>query len=223
MLMDLQTQDLFSIGFIALLEIILSVDNAIVLALIARHLPEKDQKRALTYGLIGAFVFRLIALFFVTELIQFKWVKFVGGFYLLYVGLKHFIRKDGEKDGVSTVAKSFWKTVITIEMMDIAFAVDSILAAAALTTKLPIIFAGGMMGVIMMRFAASLFLVILKSFPNFENAAYLLILLIGSKLVIDGFHPPWAQFEHPSHPSFIIFWVIMLLAFSTGFIRKRSK
>jgi YkoY family integral membrane protein len=221
-LSSLSAQDFLTVGFIAILEVILSVDNAIVLALIARHLPEKEQKKALTYGLIGAFAFRFIALFFVTALIQMKWVKFVGGGYLLFIALKQLIRGDSNKLTVSTSTSGFWKTVFIIEMMDIAFAVDSILAAAALSSKLWIIFFGGMIGVLAMRFAASLFLMILKKFPNFQKSAYILVFLIGSKLTIDGFGPSWAHFESPSHPSFIVFWSLMLISFLSGFLPKKK-
>lgn len=218
-------QHLLSIGFIAVLEVILSIDNAIVLALVARHLPPEQQKKALTYGLIGAIVFRLVALFFITSLIRFRWVKFAGGAYLLFVALKALLKKgaDQSKETAPKENRSFIQTVLVIELMDIAFAVDSILAAAAIAKQVSIVFIGGMIGVIMMRFAASVFLTVLKKFPRFETAAYVLVLLIGAKLLIEGFHPDWAHFESPSHWSFQVFWGLMILSFLSGFIRKESK
>lgn len=218
-------QLVLSIGFIAILEVILSIDNAIVLALVARHLPEEQQKKALTYGLIGAVAFRLLALFFITSLIRFRWVKFAGGAYLLFVGLKALMKKREDHSAPRSAEKprSFIQTVLVIEMMDIAFAVDSILAAAAIAKQIMIVFVGGMIGVIMMRFAASVFLTVLKRFPRFETAAYVLIVLIGTKLTIEGFHPSWARFESPSHWSFQVFWGAMILSFLSGFIQKQSK
>lgn len=218
-------QSVLSIAFIAVLEVVLSIDNAIVLALIARHLPEQQQKKALTFGLIGAVFFRFAALFFITSLIRFRWVKFVGGGYLLFVALKELVfnRSKEEEANHPSQKRSFIKTVFVIELMDIAFAVDSILAAAAIAKQLVIVFVGGMIGVVMMRFAASVFLTVLKRFPRFETAAYLLILMIGTKLIIEGFHPAWAHFESPDHWSFQVFWGLMIVAFLSGFIRKQSK
>lgn len=212
-------QDFALIGFLAFLEGILSIDNALVLAMMARHLPKEQQRKALTYGLIGAVVFRLIALAFVTQLMGLNWVKFAGGGYLLLVALKHFWEKrahDAERK--ATRKAGFWKTVLLIEIMDIAFAVDSILAAVALSQKLWVVFLGGMMGVILMRFAASHFLKLLERFPRFEMTAYLLVGSIGGKLILDGLHLPGVDFHSSHSPATWIFWGIMLLWVVLGFM-----
>lgn len=214
-------QDFFLIGFLAFLEGILSIDNALVLALMAKHLPKELQRKALTYGLAGSVVFRLASLGIVTQLMKWNWVKFAGGGYLLLISLNHLIRGHGEEEsGRKEKKHSFWRTVFLIELMDIAFAVDSILAAVALTRKFWIVFTGGMMGVILMRFAASVFLRLLHRFPNFETTAYLLIFVIGGKLVIDGFHLPGVDFHSASSPAFWAFWSTMLLCLLYGFRRK---
>lgn len=216
------TQDLFLIGFLAFLEGILSIDNALVLALMARHLPKEQQRKALTYGLAGSVVFRLASLTIVSHLMRWTWVKFVGGGYLLIVGGSHLIKRANGDDLSKAPSKKrgFWATVALIELMDIAFAVDSILAAVALTNKFWIVFTGGMMGVLLMRFAASGFLALLHRFPNFETTAYLLVTVIGAKLVVDGFHFPGVDFHSASSPAFWIFWGMMLLSLLFGFRRK---
>src|SRR5262245_45575622 len=144
--------DLFLVVFLAFLEGILSIDNAIVLAMMAKPLPPEQQRKALTYGLVGAVFFRLAVLAIATRLIHWPWAKILGGAYLLFIGIKHFITGEGPEDEAAAVKRpkgkvNFWKTVVMIELMDIAFAVDSILAAVALTDKLWIIFTGGMLGV----------------------------------------------------------------------------
>lgn len=220
---DIGAQDLVLIGFLAFLEGILSIDNALVLALMARHLPKHQQRRALTYGLVGSVVFRLISLGMISQLMRWNWVKFVGGGYLIFVAVTHLLKKGPEQKHElheGKKKKSFWITVLQIEIMDIAFAVDSILAAVALSNKFWVVFAGGMMGVILMRFAASGFLTLLAKFPGFETTAYLLVLIIGGKLTIEGFRFPWIDFHSASHPSFWMFWGSMLLALLSGFRRK---
>lgn len=206
------SQDFFVIGFLVFLEGVLSIDNALVLAMLARDLPREQQKRALTYGLIGAVVFRLIALTFVTYLMNWNWVKFVGGGYLIFIACRHFLKRGpGEEEGPPKTygAANFWKVVLVIELTDIAFAVDSILAAIALSSKFWVVFTGGIIGVALMRFAATKFIVLLERFPRFENTAYLLVLTIGIKVVIEGFHPPSVDFHSPSNPYFWGFWAIM--------------
>jgi YkoY family integral membrane protein len=212
------------IVFLAFLEGILSIDNALVLALMARHLPEKKQRKALTYGLIGSVIFRLAALSIVTKLMQWVWVKYLGGGYLVIIALHHLLR-DSEKnpEKLPKFARGFWSTVVLIELMDIAFAVDSILAAVALSNKLWIVFLGGMMGVVLMRFSAVLFIKALNVFPHFETTAYLLVLLIGVKLLIEGFHPPGVNFHDTSNPAFWALWVSFVLCILYGFKPKSKK
>jgi len=217
-MIDFHIQDLMVIGFLVFLEGVLSIDNALVLALLAKPLPPEQQKKALTYGLIGAVVFRFIAIGLAAFLMKWVWVKFVGGGYLIWVALAHFFSKSkpetSKKEMKST---SFWKTVLVIELTDIAFAVDSILAAVALTNKFWIIFAGGVIGLVLMRFAAGYFIRLLDRFPKFETSAYLLVFLIGLKLVVDGFHLPGLDFHSTSSPAFWTFWILMLSVILFGF------
>ena len=224
-------QDFFVIGFLAFLEGILSIDNALVLALMASHLPRDQQRKALTFGLVGSVVFRLAALSIATQLIQWHWVKWLGGGYLLFIAIRHFYaewkQSRSSDEEVATQKKqkahSFWKTVFLIELMDIAFAVDSILAAVALTQKLWIVFVGGMLGVILMRFAASVFLKVLDRFPGFETTAYVLILIIGAKVTLEGFDLPQLDFHSARSPAFWIFWSLMMLGILSGFRKPKSR
>ena len=134
----------------------------------------------------------------------------------------------------------FWPTVAVIELTDIAFAVDSILAAIALVgsppkghpsdalhPKLWVVITGGLLGVILMRFAAVIFIRLLERFPRFETSAYLLVLVIGGKLLADwGFNTPddshRLDFHNWQHPAFWVFWILMVLCFATGFVPKRK-
>ncbi len=277
--------DLAIIGLLIVLEGVLSIDNALVLGLLAKRLPKHQQKKALTYGLVGAFVFRLIAIALAAYLLHWWWVKLLGGGYLVFVAVKHFFFESNTEDHM-TVGESgpmlvdragkplegqdetdeiharvpydmarkqssaqptgpkfahFWWTVLTIELTDIAFAIDSILAAIAMipaTTELPnpklwVVVTGGMMGVILMRFAAVLFIRLLEKFPRFEISAYLLVMLIGLKLLADwqfnkppadlvpgqSFHGP-LNFHDITTPAFWVFWGLMVLCFAIGFIPK---
>ncbi|RZA01134.1 MAG: hypothetical protein EOP11_17635, partial [Proteobacteria bacterium] len=148
--------DLFAIGFLVFLEGILSIDNALVLALIVSALPKHLQKRALTYGILGAVFFRVIAISLASYLMQWTWVKFVGGGYLLYLSLHYWWTNRKEKTAeqealAKSKARGFWMTVVIVELTDIAFAVDSILTAVALSKKTWVVMTGGFIGLLMMR------------------------------------------------------------------------
>lgn len=223
-MIDITSHDLFLILLLIFLEGILSVDNALVLAILAKHLPKEQQKKALTYGLVGAFVFRFIALLLVTYLVQWRWVKFVGGGYLLFISIQNlFFSKKDDDGNAKPSTMSFWKTVVVIELTDIAFAVDSILAAVALTPKLWIIFTGGILGIVLMRFAASAFIKMIEKFPQLEKTAYLLVFVIGAKVIIEGMRFEGIDFHSPSAPAFWIFWSIMAACIGYGFLPDKKK
>ena len=196
------TTDFIAIGTLAILEGILSVDNSLVLAILVRTLPKNQQRKALTYGIAGAFLFRLIALIFAAYLIKFLFFKIVGGLYLVYLAMKHmffFFREDAYQTRPG-VAKSFWGTVIVVELTDIAFSIDSITTAVAMSNKLVVVWLGGIMGIIFLRFAASFFIRLLEKLPRLEDLAYQLIFFIGTKLLLEGFH---IEIAHE------IFWLMM--------------
>lgn len=221
--MEIHSHDFFLIGLLVFLEGILSVDNALVLALLAKHLPKDEQKRALTYGLVGAFVFRFIALAMVGYLVRWTWVKYVGGAYLIYIAIRHLFFGDSPAElEKKSKGMSFWKTVLVIELTDVAFAVDSILAGIALTPKIWIVFTGGVLGIILMRIAATAFIQLIEKFSRLEKTAYILVLIIGVKIILEAMRLPGIDFHSPSAPSFWIFWSLMAGAIAYGFIRKKK-
>ena len=188
--------------YLVLLEGLLSGDNALVLALMVRHLPKEQRTRALRYGMWGAFGFRFLAVIFANYLLQFWWLKVVGGLYLLWLAGRHLLSRESEDaPGVKPrFGNGFWATVFSVELTDVAFSIDSILAAVAMARGLPanlqadqrvvigIIWTGGILGIIMMRLVAGYFLTLLDRFKGLARGAYYLVAWIGLKLVGSGFH-----------------------------------
>lgn len=302
-------KDLFVILLLVLLEGLLSIDNALVLGLLASRVPKPLQGRALTYGLVGAFVFRFIAVATAQYLLEWHIVKLIGGGYLIYIAVKHLFFESQESvdekiaidsagkiglhradtgepltteqekieiqervpvpipesvlhasdnkqanpvspnphvpvpdvpEGAIRAGKSFWMTVVVIELTDIAFAVDSILAAIGLVgpppaghpqnafhPKLWVVVTGGLLGIVLMRVAATMFIRLLDRFPRFELSAYLLIIVIGLKLLIDWvfnstLNPHAVDFHSYRKPEFWIFWLSMMAAFGVGFLPARN-
>lgn len=187
---------------LAILEGILSVDNSLVLAILVRTLPKEQQKKALMYGMAGAFFFRVLALIFAAHLMRFVAFKIIGGGYLVYLAMKHmfFFYKEDAHQARPQVAASFWKTVFIVELTDIAFSIDSITTAVAMSDKLIIIWLAGIMGIIFLRFAAGVFIRLLEKLPKLEDLAYQLIFFVGTKLLLEGFH---IEISHS------VFWMMM--------------
>jgi YkoY family integral membrane protein len=206
---SLQAVDALTVVTLAALESILSVDNSLVLAILVRSLPKEQQKKALTYGILGAFVFRLLAILFAAYLMRFTAFKLVGGAYLIYLAMQHmfFFYKEDAHQLRARSGAGFWRTVAAVELTDIAFAIDSITAAVAMTDKLLIIWMGGILGIVFLRFLAGYLVRLLEKLPKLEDLAYQLIFFIGTKLFLDGFH---VKIEHA------VFWLMMAVIIIMG-------
>ena len=158
----IETGDLLTIGALVILEGLLSADNALVMAIMVLGLPRELHQKALRYGLIGGFAFRILATMLAVYLIHVAWVKLLGGGYLLYLTYVHFRGGEGGDRSEPPRARPgfglnpFWATVVRVEMINLAFSIDSILAAVALSTKTWVVVTGGILGIVAMRIAAAL-------------------------------------------------------------------
>ena len=216
-----EASDLLTVGLLVLLEGLLSADNAMVLAVLVLGLPKHQQRKALRYGIIGAFVFRAIATLLAVYLIQLGWVKLVGAAYLLYLTVHHFSQHGGA-EGRRTPPKAtpllgmsaFWATVVKVELTDIVFAVDSILVAVAMSNKTWVILTGGILGIITMRLIIGQLLAIVERYPALVDGAFIIIGWVGLKLLIEYAHSAgFIHFEVPKELSLGLIVVIFTLAF----------
>lgn len=230
------------------LEGLLAADNAVVMAVMVKHLPLDQQKKALFYGLLGAFIFRFTALFLITILVNYWQIQALGAAYLLFIAIKNIYEKKFKKeeeviDEHLQKGKGFWATVLKVELADIAFAVDSMLAAVAIAVTLPevgnfhigginggqfaVMFFGGIIGMILMRFAAQAFVKLLNKYPGLETAAFLIVGWVGVKLVVltlshqnVGILPH--EFPH-SAPWEITFWAVLVALAVGGWLSSVAK
>ncbi len=234
------------------LEGLLAADNALVIAVMVKHLPEAQRKKALFYGLAGAFAFRTGSLFVISFLVDVWQLQAIGALYLMFIAGNHLVRKyvlhrEDKHEEIETTQKNgsgFWTTVLKVELADIAFAVDSILAAVALAVTLPatdfphiggldgaqfgVVLTGGLIGVVIMRFAAMWFVKLLKQKPGLETAAFLIVGWVGVKLVVFTLaHPEIAVLdEHfPKLPAWkLTFWVVLVgIALGGWFLSKEDE
>jgi YkoY family integral membrane protein len=193
--LDVQAADLVTIALLVVLEGLLSADNAMVLAVLVLGLPLHQRKKALRYGILGAFFFRILATVLAAYVIQVTWVKLVGAAYLLYLPYEHF--KPGHEADARRAIKparaflglsAFWSTVVRVELTDIVFAIDSILVAVAMSDKIWVIVTGGVFGIIAMRLVIGQLLVIIQKYPALVDGAFVIIAWVGIKLLIEFMH-----------------------------------
>ena len=225
--MFFQAEDLVTIGLLVILEGLLSADNALVLAVMILGLRRQDQKKALRYGLVGAFAFRITATLLATHLIRIGWVKLLGGLYLLYLSYKHFFASGSAEErsrpkparpwlGLSPL----WGTVVKVELVNIAFSVDSILVAVAMSRKTWVVLAGGLLGIVAMRLVIGRLLSIVRQYPTLVDAAFIIIAWVGIKLLIEYLHSIGAI--HLEVNKWLSFGIIALI-FGVAYLIARRK
>ncbi len=213
--------DLFVILMLVVLEGLLSLDNALVLAVQVKHLPKHQQGRALTWGMYGAVAFRILALVFVSYLMQIAWLKACGAAYLLVLAWRGLsATKSNSYDAKPGLAGfGFWQTVVLVEFTDIVFSIDSIMTAVGMSTKHAVVFIGGFLGIVMMRFAATIFVRLMNLFPRLERTAYWLVAVVGGKLMLELFK---VDFHSYTKPGFWLQWTCFGLALGYG-LTERNK
>jgi len=176
----------------------LSVDNALVMGTMVMDLPKNQRGRALRYGIFGAYFFRGLALLLAAWLIQVVWLKALGGLYLLYLAVDFFRTKSTPETSDDTLSKqnnwfykntvgrigNFWSTVILVNIMDLAFSIDNVFAAVAYTDNIYLICLGVFIGILAIRFVAQGVIKLLEKFTFLNAAAFLIIALLGLKLIL---------------------------------------
>ncbi len=200
---DVQAADFLTVGLLVGIEGLLSADNALVMAVMVMGLPDAAHKKVLSYGLVGAFVFRIVATLLALYLIKLALPKLLGGLYLLYLTYSHFSQAGGsEARRTPPKAKpafglsAFWATVVRIELVNLAFSIDSILVAVGMSRKTWVVLTGGVLGILAMRVVVGQLLRLIKSYPALVDGAFVIIAWVALKLIADyGQSMGWIDWE----------------------------
>jgi len=218
--LDIAPSDLVTVGLLVALEGLLSADNAMVLAVLVLGLPKREQRKALRYGIVGAFAFRIAAILLAVWLKDIQFVMLLGAAYLLWLPYQHFVgHADAEERRKPRAPTSwlgmtpFWSTVVKVELTDIVFAIDSILVAVALSDKTWVIITGGILGVIAMRLVIGQLLVLVNRYPALVDGAFVIIAWVGIKLILEYLHSAgYVHWEIPKEISLGLVVVIFIIS-----------
>jgi tellurite resistance protein TerC len=192
------------------LEGVLSIDNAAVLGVMVAHLPDDQPIRwpgflrpvgqalegvlgnqrlaALRVGLLGAYLGRAVMLLLANFVVHNHLLKILGAAYLIRLAFDNLGQAEpGEAEAHihPTALLTFWGVVLTVELTDLAFSLDNVVAAVALSDQLWIVMLGVAIGIVLMRFAAGLFSYAVQREPVLQTAAYVLVLNIGAELLLE--------------------------------------
>ncbi|MEM1369249.1 MAG: DUF475 domain-containing protein [Cyanobacteria bacterium P01_H01_bin.15] len=190
---DLTPQSLLILLVLIGLEAVLSADNAIALAAIAQGMSDrKMQSYALNIGLMLAYVFRLTLIFGATWVIQFWQFELLGAAYLLWLVLNYFLSSEEAKQNHHGLSfNSLWQAIPVIALTDVAFSLDSVTAAIAVTDNRVLVIVGGTLGIITLRFLAGLFIKWLEIYTHLEDAGFITVGLVGIRLLFRVVNPAW--------------------------------
>jgi YkoY family integral membrane protein len=221
-----QPSDFVTIGLLVVLEGLLSADNALVMAIMVLGLPKREHARALSYGLIGAFALRSLATAMAVYLIHVVWIKLAGGLYLLYLTIAHFRGADSQGGrrqppnarpwfGLS----AFWGTVISVEFVNLAFSIDSILVAVAMSTKFWVVLSGGLLGIVAMRVVVGQLIKLIQRYPALVEGAFVIIGWVAIKLLLDYAHQmAWLSWQVPQAVSLGL--IVLIVGAASVYARR---
>lgn len=221
--------DLIIILNLLILESLLSVDNAVVMATLVSHLPENQQKKAIRWGMAGAIIFRGLCLLLASWLIGIKYLKLIGGAYLLYLCIGHFTKaKDTIYEAENSKVRGLWATIALVEITDLLFSVDNVFAAVAMSSKMWVIITGVSIGIITIRFITGGIVNLLNRYPALNNSAFIVIGILGFKLILEDLGSIFITFA-PMKDLFTAHWfdlsfgLLTVLIFLTPMIFRRKK
>ena len=218
--LGIHAADFVTIAALVGLEGLLSADNALVMAIMVLGLPSRQHKQALRYGLLGGFAFRALATLLAVYLIRLIWVKLAGGLYLLYLTYNHFHGQAAEERHSVPRARgwfflsAFWATVVRVELVNLAFSIDSILVAVAMSPKIWVVMTGGILGIVAMRLVVGQLITLVQRYPALVDGAFIIIAWVGLKLGLEYLHAAWdIGYAIPQWFSLILIGVIFGIAF----------
>ncbi len=221
------TPDFITILLLVALEGLLSADNALVMAIMVLGLRRHDRYKALRYGLVGAFGMRIAATVAAVYLIHLAFVKLVGGLYLSYLVFGHFW---GEQEGADRRAPPkakpwlgmnvFWATVVRVELVNLAFSIDSILVAVAMSPKLWVVIVGGILGIVAMRVVVGQLLALIQRYPALVDGAFVIIAWVALKLVLDFLHQ--IGYVHWAIPQWLSLGLIVAVFLASYLIARQQ-
>jgi YkoY family integral membrane protein len=181
----------FMLLILVALEAVLSADNAIALASIAKGLENpKQQNYALNVGLLMAYILRVMLIITATWVIQFWQFSLLGAIYLLWLVYRYFSHKeDNHEDNPNFKFTSLWQAIPMIGVTDLAFSLDSVTTAIAVSDQIWLIIAGGTIGVITLRFLAQLFITWIEEYTHLQDAGFITVGLVGLRLLLKVVKP----------------------------------
>ncbi|MEO0318939.1 MAG: hypothetical protein RL404_2616 [Pseudomonadota bacterium] len=184
----IQSLNLMVVAQIILIDILLGGDNAIVIALACRRLPDHQRLKGIVWGTVGAIAIRIVLIFFAVNLLGLPWVKAVGGLLLLWIGVKLLSENDDGHDHIDG-GEQLWSAVRTIIVADLVMSMDNVVAVASAADqahadyKIALVAFGIVVSIPIVVWGSSLVLKIMDRVPAVITGGAALLGYLGGAMV----------------------------------------
>ena len=212
-----------TLGQIMMINIVLSGDNAVVIAMASRSLPPKQQKQAIFFGSFGAILLRVILTFFAVMLLDLPWLKLIGAVLLAWIGIQMLI-PDSHDEKIDAHAQ-LWSAIKTIIVADFIMSLDNVLGvAAAAKGNLVLLILGLALSIPLIVYGSTFILKLMNRFPSIITAGGgVLGWVAGEMAIADPVVGPYvqngAQWLHGAAP---LLGAIMVVAVGTMLAKRKG-
>ena len=210
---------------IILIDLVLAGDNAIVIALAARNLPQHLQKKAIVWGTVGAIVVRSAMTIGVVWLLKIPGLMLVGGLALLWIAYKLTLNDDGGDEHGGSGATTFWGAMKTIVIADAVMGIDNVLGVAgAAHGSFDLVVIGLLVSIPIVVFGSTLVLKLVERFPSIMYIGAAVLAFTAGKMIVN--EKVLAQFfKGPDASHLVAYWSVCVLAIvgvlAAGWLRNR--
>jgi len=192
----------FDVSKIIIIDLLLSGDNAVVIALACRNLPEAQRRKGIMYGVSGAIGLRVVLTFFAVGLLSLPYLKLVGALLLLWIGIKLILPEEGVHGENSIKAEAhLWGAIKTIIVADFVMSLDNVLGVAAVAKdNVWLLVFGLLVSIPMIAWSSQLVLKLIDRYPLIIYAGGALLGYVAGEMVLgETLVKPLAEAHHYLH------------------------
>ncbi len=218
-----------ALGAIIVANILLSGDNAVVIAMAARQLPQDQQKKAVFWGSAAAIVMRVVLTIVAVQLLQFPYLKIIGAILLIWIGVQ-LLTSGGEDDGHVKSHGSMSAAIRTILIADLVMSLDNVIAVAGAADKapeqyrLPLLIFGLALSIPLIIVGSTLLMKVMDKYPMIiTGGAALLGFLAGGMFATDPAIAKWVAANIPNAELYLGSFCAVLVVVIGGWLKKRAK
>jgi YjbE family integral membrane protein len=179
-----------AVGQIIMIDILLGGDNAVVIALACRRLPDRQRKLGILYGTAGAILLRVILIFFALTLLAVPFLKIVGGLLLVWIGVKLLLPDSDEGHGDLQASDKLWGAVKTVIVADLVMSLDNVIAIAGAAEsaggdhKMPLVVFGLLVSIPIIVWGSQLVIKLMDRFPAVITVGAMLLGWIAGTMAV---------------------------------------